>query len=285
MGRSAPRSVLITGASSGIGRSCAMRMDRVGWQVFAGVRKLADAESLREASSGRLTPVLLDVTDPDQIQAAAAQIARQAGVGGLGGLVNNAGIAIAGPLEFLPLEAIRNQFEVNVIGHISVTQAVLSLLRTGRGRIVNIGSIAGKLASPFIGPYAMSKYALEAFTDSLRRELLPWDIHVCIIEAGRVDTSIWHKSIQTALERIRRLPPQVMEFYGPVIDRLEKRMANAGPGGAPPEEVARVVEHALGSERPRTRYLVGRDAKTRILLTRLLSDRFFDDQVRKALYS
>ena len=186
--------VVITGASTGIGRVCAFHMDKLGFRVFAGIRNESDGRSLIEGSAGRITPLLIEVTDSVSALAAADRVAGAVGSAGLSGLVNNAGIVVAGPLEFLPLSELRKQFEVNVLGQIAVTQAFLPLLRQARGRIVNMSSIAGRVAFPYIGPYSASKYALEAISDALRIELLPWGISVSVIEPGDVATPIWKKS-------------------------------------------------------------------------------------------
>src|SRR3990172_8450526 len=185
------RCVVITGASTGIGEACALRLDKLGWRVFARVRKEADAERLKNEGSERLTPAFIDVTDEGSIMKAEETVRAVVGEAGLAGLGDNAGVGIHGPLEFLPIEDLRRQLEVNTIGQIAVTQAFLPLIRKGRGRIVNIGSIGGKMATPFLGPYAASKFAMEALTDSLRQELRPWDIHVAIVEPGSIATPIW----------------------------------------------------------------------------------------------
>ena len=181
------KSVVITGASTGIGAACALHLDQWGWRVFAGVRKQGDAEALRAQGSARLTPVSLDVTDTVSISTAASAVAGAVGAAGLAGLVNNAGIVVPGPIELLPLSDLRRQLEINVVGQVAVTQAFLPLIRAGRGRIVNMGSIAGRMATPFTGAYGASKFALEALTDALRLELQPWGISVSIIEPGAVD--------------------------------------------------------------------------------------------------
>ena len=178
-------SVVVTGASSGIGEACALRLDKLGFRVFAGVRREADSEALKRKASDRLIPIFLDITEASSIAAAVDVVAAAVGEAGLSGLVNNAGVVIAGPLEFLPLDQICKQFEVNVIGQITVTQAFLPLVRQGHGRLVNIGSLAGRVAMPFIGAYSASKFAMEALTDALRVELRPWKIRVSLIEIGR----------------------------------------------------------------------------------------------------
>jgi NAD(P)-dependent dehydrogenase (short-subunit alcohol dehydrogenase family) len=186
------RSVLVTGASTGIGRATALRLDRSGWQVFAGVRKEADADSLQAEASERLRPVTLDVTDAGQIAAAAEAIAAETG-GGLDGLVNNAGVAVPGPLETVPLEDLRHQLEVNLVAYVAVTQAMLGEIRRAEGRVVFLSSIGGRIAFPFGGPYHASKFATEAIGDVFRQELRPWRLEVSIVEPGSIDTPIWER--------------------------------------------------------------------------------------------
>lgn len=264
---SAHHTVVITGASTGIGKACALRLDQMGWHVFAGVRKERDAAALRAAASDRLRPLSIDVTDSDSIYAAAEEV--QSSVDGLGlsGLVNNAGIAVGGPLEFIPIDQLRRQLDVNVTGQLAVTQAFLALLRRAQGRIVNMSSIAGRSATPMLGPYSASKHALEALTDSLRLELRPWGIHVSAVEPGEIDTPIWEKSLEVGKEMLAQLPPQAMELYGPLIDMMLDQVANAG--GIPADEVAKSVIHALTDDNPRNRYVVGQDAHIRLWLERL----------------
>jgi NAD(P)-dependent dehydrogenase (short-subunit alcohol dehydrogenase family) len=209
--------VLVTGASTGIGRASALRLDQLGFQVFAGVRKDADGKALKQKAKGDFTPILLDVTDDASIAAAAKTVSKAVGNRGLAGLVNNAGIVVPGPLEFLPLGDLRSQIEVNVIGQVAVTQAFLPMLRKGRGRIVNIGSIGGRMATPFMGAYNASKFALEALTDSLRMELKPWEISVSIIEPGNIDTRIWEKGQDAADVLLEKLPKEGHDLYDPAL--------------------------------------------------------------------
>ena len=171
-----------------------MHLDGLGFRVFAGIRKSADGEALQEVASDRLRPVYLDVTDGESIRAAAEIVEAGCGASGLSGLVNNAGIVIAGPLEFLPLVSLRSQLEINVVGQIAVTQELLALLRRARGSIVNMSSVSGRVAAPFLGPYSASKFALEALSDSMRLELRPWGISVSVVEPGPIATPIWEKS-------------------------------------------------------------------------------------------
>ncbi|RIH83387.1 SDR family oxidoreductase [Calidithermus roseus] len=268
---------LITGASTGIGESCALYLAEKGHMVWAGVRRLEDGERLARQAKGLLHPVLLDVTDSESIARAAQTIRGQAPR--LDGLVNNAGIAVAGPLEFLPLEELRRQFEVNVIGQVAVIQAFLSLLREGRGRIVNMSSISGRIAAPLFGPYSASKFALEAISDSLRRELRGWGIGVSVIEPGNIQTPIWGKGVSRGRQLLEKLPPEAKALYGRAIEGQIRYVESVDGKGLPPIEVARAVEHALTAPRPRTRYVVGREAKIGMLFARFLSDRLLDEMI------
>jgi NAD(P)-dependent dehydrogenase (short-subunit alcohol dehydrogenase family) len=275
------RSVLVTGASTGIGRATALRLDGSGWQVFAGVRKEADAESLREAGSQRLTPLILDVTEPDQIAAAAEQIAAQS-EGGLDGLVNNAGVAIPGPLETIPLEDFRRQIEVNLVAYVAVTQAMLEQVRRAEGRVVFLSSIGGRIAFPFGGPYHASKFGTEAIGDVFRQELRPWGLRVSIIEPGSIDTPIWGRGQQTASE-IEARSPKTNLLYGSAIEKFRKVIEDTAARGIPPEKVAKAISHALESSRPKARYLVGLDAKVQARLQPLIPTALFDRIVARSL--
>lgn len=255
---------MITGASTGIGRACALHLDKKGWNVFAGVRKHEDGEALRREGSARIVPLLLDVTDAATIEESERRVAEATGERGLHGLVNNAGITVQGPLEYLPLDDLRRQLEVNVVGQIAVTQAFLPALRRATGRIVFMSSIAGRAgALPLIGPYSASKRALEALAESFRVELLPWDIRVALIEPGSIATPIWAKGDETFDELIAALPEEGRARYGEALQRGRKIGAQTGERGIAPERVAGKVEQALTSSRPRFRYLVGVDAKAR----------------------
>lgn len=276
-------SVVVTGASTGIGRACALRLDRMGWRVFAGVRRPADGEALRAKASARLLPVELDVTDEASIARAAGRVAADTGDAGLGGLVNNAGISVAGPLEFLPLEELRRQLEVNVTGQVAVTQAFLPLIRKGNGRIVFMGSISGRLATPFLGPYAASKFALEAIADALRVELRPWGIRVSIVEPGSIATPIWEKGQDAADELEQQLSPRGHELYDPAIAAVRQAARDAAARGVPPGRVAKAVAHALTAPRAKTRYLVGNDARLQLTMASLLPDRARDSLVSRVM--
>jgi NAD(P)-dependent dehydrogenase (short-subunit alcohol dehydrogenase family) len=268
--------IVVTGASSGIGKACALQLAQLGFQVFAGIRQKADSATLQREASAGLTPIFLDVTDAASITSAADTVATAVGETGLAGIVNNAGIAVAGPLEFLPVSEIRKQLEVNVIGQIAVTQAFLPLLRQGQGRIVNIGSLGGRIAMPFVGPYSAAKFAMEALTDSLRIELRPWHIPVSIVEPGFITTPIWEKSKEVADTTFKNLPPQADDLYGRAIPAVREVYSHLGRTGTPAEEVAKVIVQALTAARPKTRYMVGRGSRLGIPVLERLPDKLRD---------
>lgn len=275
----AQRSVLVTGASTGIGEAIARRLDARGYRVFAGVRSAADGDRLRAGAGGGLEPLLLDVTRGEEVAAAAAAIVAATG-GRLDGLVNNAGIAVGGPLEFVPLDQLRRQLEVNVVGLLAVTQAMLPLLRRSRGRVVNIGSIAGRSVAPMVGPYCASKHAVEALTDGLRLELHGSGVEVSVVEPGAVRTPIWRKGRDQLAGAAGSLPPTALERYGDRLAFFGRILAFNERRGVAPDAVADAVVHALESETPRTRYLVGVDARLRAFQRWLLPDRWADAVIR-----
>jgi NAD(P)-dependent dehydrogenase (short-subunit alcohol dehydrogenase family) len=270
------RAVVITGASTGIGAACALHLDRLGFTVFAGVRRPEDGQALQKTSSNRLIPILLDVTDQPSIQRSLATVSGQCGTTGLYGLVNNAGIAVPAPLEAIPLPDLRRQLEVNVIGQVAVTQAFLPLIRQARGRIVNMGSIAGRSTIPLMGAYSASKFALEAITDALRLEVQQWGIHVSIIEPGAITTPIWTKSADDAAGRETVMSTELRRLYEPTVAAVRKVVDEAAKRAIPAEVVANVVEHAFTAPVPKTRYLVGTDAKLRAVIGQILPDRIMD---------
>lgn len=275
------RSALVTGASTGIGRATALRLDASGWKVFAGVRKEEDADSLRAEASARIAPVVLDVTDPDAIAAAAARIADESD-GGLDGLVNNAGVAVPGPLETVPLDDLRHQLEVNLVAYVAVTQAMLEQIRRAEGRVVFLSSIGGRIAFPFAGPYHASKFATEAIGDVFRQELRPWGIKVSIIEPGSIDTPIWERG-QRKAEDVESKAPKTNLLYGAALDKFRKVIEDTAERGIPPEKVAKAIAHALESSRPKTRYLVGLDAQVQARLQPLIPTSLFDRIVARQL--
>lgn len=268
--------VVITGASSGIGAACARHLDQLGFTVWAGVRRKTDGDALARAASPRLRVVMLDVTDPMSIAEAGRAIAEGTSGSGLAALVNNAGISVAGPLELLPLAEVRTQFEVNVIGALAVTQVLLPSLRLARGRIVNISSIAGLAATPFLGAYCGSKFALEAMSDALRMELAPWGIAVSLVEPGAIQSQIWQRATMSATRVLGEVAPEALALYAEPLGRMQKVIAGAAARAIPADAVAHTVARALTASRPRTRYLVGTDARFRALLKRILPDRAQD---------
>jgi NAD(P)-dependent dehydrogenase (short-subunit alcohol dehydrogenase family) len=277
--------VVITGASSGIGKECALYLDQRGYRVFAGVRKASDGDVLSKVASSRLSPVIVDVTDSSAVSDAARQVEQALGEVPLIGLVNNAGIGTGGPVEFLEPSELRRQMEVNLVGPLVVIQAFMPLLRRSRGRIVNISSIGGKVSAPFRGPYSASKFALEALSDALRAEVKPWGIDVSIVEPGSIKSDIWKKSHIEVDEILRALLPDGVRYYGQEIEAFHNVIANSERAAVPAERVAKVVEHALTARRPRTRYLVGFDAKLMALLHWILPDRAFDGLLARFMRS
>ena len=278
-----PKSVVITGASSGIGAACALHLDKLGLRVFAGVRRQADAEALKSKASSRLVAIALDVADTLSVSTAASAVAGAVGDAGLDGLVNNAGVVVTGPVEFLPLPELRRQLEINVVGQVAVTQAFLPLIRAARGRIVNMGSIAGRLATPFSSAYGASKFALEALTDALRLELAPWGISVSIIEPGAVATPIWEKGMKNGAAMLAAAPPEALVLYAEALEAFKRTSEHAAKNAAAPMDVARAVEHALIAAKPRTRYVIGRRAKIGAAMALLVPDRLRDSMVAKAM--
>jgi NAD(P)-dependent dehydrogenase (short-subunit alcohol dehydrogenase family) len=271
--------VVVSGASTGIGRATALHLDSLGLSVFAGVRRTEDGEALRRDASNRLTPLRLDVTDNADVARAAEIVGDAVRDSRLAGIVNNAGIAVSGPVEFVPLELWRQQFEINLFGVVAMIQAFLPLLRESRGRIVTTGSLGGRLAQPMVAPYCASKHALEALHDALRIELRPWGIGVSLLEPGAVRTPIWNKGLEAGSELLRNAPAQVRDLYGAAVEIATKTAIHENETGVEPIEVARTVEHALLSPRPRARYPVGRQARILIPLTRFIPDRLKDELI------
>ncbi len=273
------RAVVITGASTGIGRACALRLDSAGWRVFAGVRKEADAKSLKGEASDRLATIKIDVADGASVKAAATKVRKALDGQGLSGLVNNAGITVQGPLEYLDPDDLRRQFEVNVTGQIVTTQAFLPMIREARGRIVFMSSVAGRSPSiPLAGPYSASKYAIEALAESLRLELIPWGIKVSSIEPGTIATEIWDKGLDSASAAIEAMSDEERERYGVTMERATTLTKSLIRRAISPDKVAEKVQHALESRRPRIHYLVGTDARVRTYIEsnipKPLRDRF-----------
>jgi NAD(P)-dependent dehydrogenase (short-subunit alcohol dehydrogenase family) len=268
------RLALVTGASSGIGEACAADLAERGYRVLAGVRREQDGERFRAVA--RVEPILLDVTDATAIAAAAQRVGDS-----LSALVNNAGIAVTGPVEVVPVTEWRRQIEVNFLGQVAVTQAMLPALLNARGRVVNVSSVGGRVVLPLFGPYSASKFALEAMTDALRREVESLGVRVVSVEPGAIATPIWDKGFETAEALAQGASPEAVARYAKLIDVVQReaqRMARL-----PPARVAEVIGEALVADRPRTRYVVGRQARARVALARLLPDRAFDRLLTRML--
>jgi NAD(P)-dependent dehydrogenase (short-subunit alcohol dehydrogenase family) len=254
--------VFITGAASGIGRETALIFDKAGYRVFAGVRNAKAGTTLRSEASSKLMPIILDITSPQEIAEAAKAVSAILGKhDGIQCLINNAGIVVGGPLEFLKIEDFRYQIEVNLIGQLAVTQAFLPLIRKAKGRIIFVGSIAGLFALPFSGPYAASKFGLEGMVDSLRRELDSWNISVVLVEPGSVKTPIWEKSFSTGKQRFSDMGTEAHSLYQEKGDAIENMMRSGLNNALLPEDVAKVLLMAMETKSPRTRYQIGKDAR------------------------
>jgi NAD(P)-dependent dehydrogenase (short-subunit alcohol dehydrogenase family) len=274
------QAIVVTGASSGIGFATAKLLADKGFRVFAGVRDDAAAREI-EAAHPKITAVRLDVTDGASIAAAATRV-RDAGVV-LRGLVNNAGTSVAGPLEMLPIDELRRQYEVNVFGQIAVTQAFLPMLRASRGRIVFVGSIAGRLAPPMVGAYSSSKFALRGLTDSLRIELIPAGIDVALIEPGAVKTPIWQKGRDAKEVMVARTAGHdAAAHYADAIEKIVAVTHDAERHGLDADVVAEAILDALTSPRARARYVLGTEARIQAIVA-WLPPRLRDRLIRKKL--
>ena len=252
------KSIVITGTSTGIGKACAIHLDKLGFKVYAGVRKQADGDNLKKEASDRLIPIILDVTDANSIRKAAGIIDKETG-GELYGLINNAGIGRGGALEVTPVDEIRKLMEVNVIGLLAITQAFIPMLRKKKGRIINIGSTSSLLAFPGASVYCASKFAVRAIMDSLRVELKPFDMKVILIAPGAIESEIWGKG-KAYKEKLRKtISPEISQLYAPLIKFGEK--IHAEMKKIPADEVAKIVAHAFTSSKPKYYYIVGKDAK------------------------
>ena len=265
------RLALVTGASTGIGRACAVHLAGLGFHVLAGVRDPAHAPD-------GLEPLRLDVTSESDVAAAAERVGGELGV-----LVNNAGIAIAGPVEVVPLDQWRRIVEVNLLGQVAVTRALLPAILRARGRVVNMSSIGGRVASPMFGPYSATKFALEAVSDSLRREVAAHGVRVISIEPGGIATPIWGKGLEDARRITADMSAEAQQRYAKLIPAATREAERLGREGLPPEAVAEVVGRAVIARRPRARYVIGREAKIQAIAARLLPDAAMDALVRRAL--
>lgn len=267
------RTIFITGASSGIGLASALRLSSDGFQVIAGV---LPGEDITPLSEHNISTLPIDITNPQMVTKATETIHSAVGDAGLYGLFNNAGIVISGPLEAIPIEALHQQLDVNLIGHVRVTQHLLPMIRQARGRIVNTASILGRVAVPFSGPYSISKFALEAFTDTLRMELRQFGIHVCVIEPGTIATPLWPKAIQHTEAITSEMPFHLQQLYRDDIDTFTSTIERQQRRGISPDAVAQKVAHAFTAARPKTRYVIGSDAQFISALRQIFPDRLLD---------
>ncbi|MEU1605747.1 SDR family NAD(P)-dependent oxidoreductase [Micromonospora matsumotoense] len=263
--------IVVTGASTGMGAATARELARQGFHVLAGVRREADADAVRTAG---VEPVILDITDAEQVAALAARVGEDPRT--VHALVNNAGIQVNAPVEALPMAQWRRVFEVNLFGHVAVTQALLPALLHGKGRVINISSIGGKAAMPTYGAYAGAKFALEAVSDSLRREVAPLGVPVVVVEPGGVRTKMAARGVATANQLAAAMTPEQDARYGSLVQAINTLMQTGTASGVTADAAARVIAKAVTARRPRTRYTIGRDAALVIGLTRLLSDRMLD---------
>ncbi|MCS7239530.1 MAG: SDR family NAD(P)-dependent oxidoreductase [Thermoguttaceae bacterium] len=277
------KAIVITGASSGIGRATALELDRQGFRVFATVRTEDAAAQLRKDASPRLEVIFLDLAELARIQAVGAQLREKLQAEGLWGLVNNAGVALTGPVEFLDPEIWHYQFAVNFFGHIELTRQLLPLLRARRGRIINITSISGRIAPPYFGPYTCSKFALEGLSDVLRVELRRFGIQVIVVEPGNTATPIWERArkfsddqFRTWEDKLQSLPADVRALYEADFEAMRKATEVMGRTGRNVETVVRTIIHALTARRPKARYPVGWQVKATFLLFRFLPERLRD---------
>lgn len=269
------KSILISGASSGIGKALSLGLDQLGYQVFAGVRKSEDADILRKQGTERLCPIILDITQPEVVAEACERVGEKTGRE-LFCLINNAGIANSAPMEFLPLQDFHQQMEVNLFGQLTLTQACLPMLRKEHGRIVFISSVEGRLVTAFNGPYACSKAALVAMADALRLELMPWGIAIVVLILGSVQTPIWGKAAKTGGEIVRRSPAEAWKLYGKYQKQGGKFYQQTGLHGMEANKLVPVIHRVLQSHHPKPYLLVGKDALIFELMAKLLPVRWRD---------
>lgn len=274
-GRTVPRTTLITGASSGLGRALALDLAAAGDTVIGTVRTEADADRLQRDGGGRITAVVLDVRSRADVARLERDIGPLLSAGRLDALVNNAGIVVAGPLEEVDLDRVRDTFEVNVIGALAMTRALLPYLRRGEGRVVNVGSISAHVPAPFLAPYGASKAALAAMTRAMRLELAPTGVHVSLLEAGNHRTDLWRK----AIEPLDMTSPTYGRRLTSAVDGAGKRAARAADTAA----FVAAARRVLDARRPRAAYLVGRDAVVLAALRRWLPYGLFEAVLRRAV--
>jgi len=271
---------IITGASTGIGAATARELARRGFHVLAGVRRDRDADAIRGPG---IEPLIIDITKPDHIRALAARVHGDPQGRAVRALVNNAAMAVNAPVEAFAIDAWRRLFEVNFFGHVAVTQALLPALIRSKGRVVNISSVGGRIAMATYGPYAGTKFALEAVSDSLRREIAPFGVQVVVVEPGAVRTEMAGRAIAAAHELASTMTPEQSQRYGGLVQAVAAQTASFTEAGLPAEAAASVIAKAVTARKPRTRYTIGRDAALLTLLARILPDRMLDRVFAAAL--
>jgi NAD(P)-dependent dehydrogenase (short-subunit alcohol dehydrogenase family) len=264
-------SVLITGGSRGIGRAAALRLARAGWEVHATVRRAADGEALAAEGGGRISVLELDLAKPEQIEALEGRLPER-----LDAIVNNAGIAVSGPLETVSAVELREQFEVNVVGAVALTNLVLPRLRSSGGRIVFLSSVSGRVSTPMTGAYNASKFAIEAIADAWRVELRPWGVAVVLIEPAMTDTDLWRKAPETLESGEEQMSAEHRTLYAGHLDGIRRTIPRMQKLAKPVEGVAAAIERALTAPRPRARYVIGADVRAQAALSALAPTSLMD---------
>ena len=277
------KAALISGASSGIGRAAALRLADAGFDVYAGVRNEQAAEALRAASAGRLKPIFLDIADPGSIDKAIHELEQPLAANGLAALINNAGISVTGAIEYLPMEEWQRQFDVNFFGHIDLTRRLLGAIRRARGRVVFTSSVGGFSATAMLGPYNASKFAIEGLADSLRQEVAPFGVTVSIVQPGATRTGMLDAVDATAARARSYLGEDGGEIYRATSDAVLDAFKRMSGAAADPELVAKAIEHAVTSPKPKTRYRVGMDTRMQAIFSWFLSDGLMDRLKRSFL--
>lgn len=272
--------VVVTGTSSGIGRATAEQLAAEGFHVLAGVRRQEDADKIKQ---NNIEPVILDITAIDTLRALAERVEQDPLGRPLRAVVNNAGIAVNAPLEMVPLDEFRRQIEVSVIGQVAVIQALTPALLKSGGRVVNIGSVGGKISMPGFGIYSAAKYAMEAINDSLRREMSSFGLKVIMITLGGVSTSLSEKGVTTADRLSKLMTPDQHRRHDRLFDAVKAQAELWATSGIPPKKVAEVVSRAIHASNPRTRYTAGRDSALLTRLVRILPDKLLDRMLRSQM--